>query len=171
VRDIYADSENITVENNNVWWCSDPMNNITLGGLIEQNYFHDIAFADPASGNHLEDLQTEDPGSSTRLTIQDNTFFEQHTDETAAIILSTDNGGNENNRFINHNLLAGGGYTFYGGGGPSSASTNIIFTNNHISPIFVSTGGGYGPDTYWTSGGSDVWSGNVWDNTGATWSP
>ena len=169
VRDIYSDSENMTVEHNNVWYCSDPMNNITLGGLIEENYFHDLGAS--TTDNHYECIQTEDPGSSTALIIRDNTCFNQHTDQTAAIILSNDNGGTENNRYIDHNLLAGGGYTFYGSGGPTAPATNITFINNHFTRIFTSGSGGYGPIAYWKTGGGNVWSGNVWDDTGQSISP
>ena len=168
IRDIYADSENMTVEHNNVWYCADPMNNITLGGTIEGNYFHDLGAS--TTDNHYECIQTEDPGSSTPLVISDNTCLNQHTNQTAAIILSNDNGGTENNRYIDHNLLAGGGYTFYGSGGAGAPATNITFINNHFSRIFSSTSGGYGPDVYWKTGGN-VWSGNVWDDTGQSISP
>jgi hypothetical protein len=167
IRDIYGDSNNLIIENNNIYWCSNPLNNIVLGGLIENNYTHDLA---TISGNHYEDLQLEDPGN-TLMTIQDNTFFNQHTDQTASIILSNDEGGTENNRLINHNLIAGGGYCFYGSGGPAAGATNITFTNNHFSRIFSQTCGGYGPDTYWKTGGGDVWSGNVWDDTGTPLQP
>ncbi len=142
--------------------------------MIKQNYAHDIATdtcAGAVSCPHYEDIQTEDPGSSTTLTLQDNTFFNQHIDQTAAIILSNDSGGAENNRVINHNLLAGGGYTFYGSASAEARATNITFTNNHFSRIFSSSSGGYGPVAYWKTGGGNVWSGNVWDGTGQPVSP
>ena len=169
LRDVYGDSQNLMFENNNVWWCSDGLNNITLGGVIEENYIHDFS-TDGTS--HYEDIQAEDPGSSTTLTIQDNTLLNQHN-QTADLILSDDNdcAGPETNRVINHNLLAGGGYSFYGAGCASTPSTDITFTNNDFSPMYYSNSGYYGPVAYWTSGSGNVWSGNTWDTNGTPVSP
>ena len=36
IRDIYGDALNMTVENNNIWYCATPMNNIINGGLISR---------------------------------------------------------------------------------------------------------------------------------------
>lgn len=167
IRDIYGDSQNITVENNNVWYCADPMNIIENGGLIQQNYFHDLA---PSTvDNHYQDVQLE-PGDGQRLTIQDNTFLNQNS-QTAAIILSDDGGGTETNRVINHNLLAGGGYAFYAAGHANFPSRKIIFTNNSISRVYYRSGGYWGPVAYWTPGGGNVWAGNIWDNTGKSVAP
>ena len=162
VRDIYADADGLTVENNNVWYCADPMNNIADGGLIEENYFHDL---EPStSGNHYEDIQLEQ-GNGSVMTIQDNTFLNQNS-QTAAIILSNDNGsGDETNRVINHNLLAGGGYTFYGAGGSGTPSNHITFTNNSFSPMYRADSGYYGPVAYWTTS-TNTWSNNIWDTNG-----
>lgn len=165
VRDIYADSDNLTVKFNNVWFCSNPLNNIADGGLIEQNYFHD--FGDTGTGPHYEAMQFEQ-GNGTLMTVQDNTVLQSHS-QTAAIILSDDSpSGVENNRVINHNLLAGGGYTFYGAGKSSTPSTNITFTNNDFSRLYFPQAGYYGPVAYWTVGNGNVWSGNIWDDTGAS---
>jgi hypothetical protein len=163
VRDIYADSDNLTVKNNNVWYCSNPMNNIADGGLIEQNYFHD--FGNTGTGPHYEAIQFEQ-GNGTLMTVQDNTFLNSNS-QTAAIILSDDApSGVESNRVINHNLLAGGGYTFYGAGKSSTPSTIIRFTNNSFSRLYYSDSGFYGPVAYWTTGNGNVWSGNIWDDNG-----
>jgi hypothetical protein len=169
LRDVTGNSQNLTFENNNVWWCATAVNNITLGGLIEQNYIHDLS-ADSTS--HYEDVQLEDPGSSTALTIRDNTFFNQH-DQTADLILSDDNNcaAPETNRFIAHNLFAGGGYSFYGAGCASTPSTDITFTNNSFSRLYYPDSGHFGPVAYWTSGNANVWSGNIWDDNGASIAP
>ena len=167
IRDIYGDSDNLTVKNNDVWYCADPMNIIPNGGLIEQNYFHDIGAS--TSDNHYQDIQLE-PGDGRRMTIQDNTFLNQNN-QTAAIILSDDSPGTETNRVINHNLLAGGGYTFYASGHSSTPSTNITFTNNSFSRLYYPNSGYFGPVAYWTSGNGNVWSGNIWDNNGTAVAP
>ena len=167
IRDIYGDSDNLTVRDNNVWYCADPMNIISNGGLIERNYFHDIGAS--TSDNHYQDIQLE-PGNGRQLIIRDNTFF-NHNRQTAAIILSNDVGGTETNRVIDHNLLAGGGYAFYAAGHSSSRSTNITFMNNSFSRLYYPNSGYYGPVANWTSGNGNVWSGNIWDNTGASVAP
>ena len=163
IRDIYADSENLTVENNNIWYCASPMNNIANGGLIEQNYMHDNGYG--SSDDHTNGIQFE-AGSGRLMTVRDNTIFNPLA-QTDTIILSNDGGGVETNRLITHNLLGGGGYCFYGAGGPSLAARNIAFTNNSFSRTYYPTCGSFGPGVYWNPGSGDVWTGNVWDDTGA----
>lgn len=167
--------DHYTVTNNNIYWCSNPTNNFINGGLVENNYAHD--FANSNLGAHYEAMQLQSyVKNSTLLTIQDNTFLNQHTDQTAAIILSNDCNQPctplpHTYRTITHNLLAGGGYTFYARASVGApVSTDLVFTDNHISPVFADGGGGWGADTYWSDGSGDVWSGNVWDDTGTTWS-
>ncbi len=158
---------NFTITNNNIYWCSNPTNNFVNGGLVKNNYAHD--FANSSTGSHYEAMQLESyVENGNLLTIQDNTFLNQHTDQTAAIILSNDASacGAENNRVITHNLLAGGGYTFYGvwrRGAPAVDEHHVH--EQPLQPDLRSDGGGYGPVTYWKSGGGNVWSGNVWDDT------
>ena len=109
VRDIYTDSDNTTVENNNVWWCSNAFNNIANGGLIQNNYVHDVVLA--TSGSHTEPLHLE-PGNGNLMTVKHNTFLDPQG-QTAAIIFSNDSGPAVTNVDINDNLLAGGGYCVY----------------------------------------------------------
>ena len=46
--------------------------------------------------------------------------------------------------------------------------TNIKITNNRFSPLYFSKSGYWGPlAAFNRSGTGNVWSGNVWDNTGA----
>ena len=114
VRDVYGDSENVTITNNNIYWCDSGLNNILHGGLVQQNYIHDLALV--VSNGHANGMQFE-PGSGELMTVKDNTIFNPIS-QTDDIILSNDGGGTETNRLIDHNLLAGGGYCFYGSGGP-----------------------------------------------------
>jgi hypothetical protein len=166
IRDIYGDSENLTVENNNIWWCGSGLNNIDNGGLIQGNYIHDLA--NPAGSYHVNGMQFE-PGSGKLMTIENNTILNPD-DQTDAIMLANDTSGDESNRVINHNLIAGGGYSFYGAGGSAENVDHVTFENNHFSRMFFSTGGYWGPDAYWSSANGDVWSGNVWDDSGASMS-
>jgi hypothetical protein len=67
---------------------------------------------------------------------------------------------------VEDNLLAGGGYTLYAGGG-KLASTNIRVLNNRFSRRFFPNGGGYAPVAVFDpSGLGNVFSGNIWDETG-----
>jgi hypothetical protein len=167
IRDIYGDSESLTVENNNIWGCSSGMNNIAGGGLIAQNYIHDLGFATPDA--HVNGIQFE-AGRGEPTTVRDNTILNP-VDQTDAIILSNDGGGIETNRVITHNLLGGGGYCLYGAGGPSLAAGELTITENHFSRVYHSTCGSYGPIAYWNPAGGDLWRGNVWDDTGAPLQP
>jgi hypothetical protein len=73
---------------------------------------------------------------------------------------------------IDNNLLnTNGAYCFYGSGGPSKSygSNHITFTNNHFGRKYNQQCGFYGPVTYFdTNQPGMVWSGNVWDDTGAS---
>ena len=71
---------------------------------------------------------------------------------------------------IDHNLLnTNGSFCFYGSGGPQKNYTNnhIVFTNNHFGKAVNAKCGYYGPVTYFESSApGNIWSGNVWDDTG-----
>lgn len=88
---------------------------------------------------------------------------------TSAIGLLSDF-GTITNYTIDGNLLnTNGSYCFYGGGGPSKPykPNHITFTNNHFGRKDNAQCGFYGPVTYFdSSAAGNVWSGNVWDDTG-----
>ena len=163
IRDVYGNSENLTITNNNIYWCNSGLNNIPNGGLIQQNYIHDLALV--AADGHVNGIQFE-AGSGAPMTVKDNTIFNP-VSQTDDIILSTDGGGTETNRLIDHNLLAGGGYCFYG----AVSASNVMFTNNHFARLYYHTCGYYGPVAHWQSGSGVQWSGNMWDDTGAAVQP
>jgi hypothetical protein len=169
IRDIYGDSDGLDATNNNIWYCTTGFNNIGGGGTISNNYIHNFAFSDSDSSNHFDGIQAED-GDGQATLIQDNTILLDN-DQTSPIILSNDGGGTEANRTIDHNLLAGGDYCFYGSGGDSNAATGITFENNHMTGLYFPDCGYYGETAYWQSGNGNVFSGNVWDSTGAALTP
>jgi len=161
VKDIYADSDGLKVVGNDIW-------NTATGvqmdvGLIEDNYIHDLGYT---SGDHVNG--TTSNGGSRQLTIRHNTIFNPHA-QTDAISLFQDF-SKQSNRVIDNNLVAGGGYSIYAGAneGKAAGATNISVTKNRISRIYFPKGGYYGWATAYTSGGSNSWSGNVWDDTGET---
>jgi hypothetical protein len=87
----------------------------------------------------------------------------------AAIALYT-NSGALSGVAVDGNLLAGGNYTLYAGGG--AGSHDIVVTRNHFSRSVSAKGGFFGPVTAWDSRAhGNVWSGNVWDDSGAALLP
>jgi hypothetical protein len=136
-------------------------------GLIEGNYIHDETPADPSS--HLNG--TTSNGSTVPLTIEHNTVFNPNS-QTDAISLFEDFGV-EANVLITGNLVAGGGYTIYGGQNPGGPQAyNIKITNNRFSTVYYSQSGFYGYiAAFDPTAPGNVWSGNIWDTTGATADP
>lgn len=160
IKDVYGSARGTKIQRNEIVRTTTGVQ--THEGLIEGNYIHDMAFK---TGDHLNG--TTSNGSTVPLTIRHNTIFNQFG-QTDAISLFQDF-GLEANRVIDNNLLAGGGYTIYGGqnaGAPTAY--NIKITDNRISRMFFPKGGSYGPIAAFNSRApGNIWSGNVWDDSGA----
>ncbi len=159
LKDIYGDSVGMQVLANDIWNTSTGVQ--IESGLIRDNYIHDLGYT---SGDHVNGITSN--GGSRQLTIRHNTVFNPH-DQTDAISLFQDFGP-QANRTIADNLLAGGGYTIYAGANPGkeSGATNIAVTDNRVARIYFDRGGSYGPATAYYTGGGNVWSGNIWDDSG-----
>src|ERR1022692_2185448 len=161
VKDIYGDSTGIAVLNNNISRTSTGVQ--VAAGLVQGNYIHSMGYI---AGDHINGVTVG--GGTTPLTVQDNTILVNHS-QTDAVSLFQDTQV-EANKVISNNLLAGGGYAIYGGDEKASgspAATNIVIENNRFSRIYYPDGGVYGPVAAFSFHGiGDVWSGNVWDNTG-----
>jgi len=139
-------------------------------GTIENSYIHTLGMV---SGDHVNGITNNANDGDAEL-IQHNTVFNQFA-QTDAISLFEDFGP-IGNVTINDNLLAGGGYAVYGGGSGNDAPQpgapyNVLITNNVFATLYYANSGFYGPDAYYEPGNGNVWSGNVWDGTGATVSP
>lgn len=139
---------NVTVENN---LCS-------VGPDRDGDGWADAGFG-CQDGPHYDGFQSD--GGNT-ITIRHNTI-RNPCGQTSAILMST-NTSSIRNVAIDGNLMAGGGYTLYcsAAGIPVSAES---VTGNRIARTFYSRGGYWGPTTGCESAG--VYSGNVWDDTGA----
>ena len=165
IRDIYGDSDAVTITNNNIYGCASGINHFDRGGLIQGNYIHDIGFTCPAGSGtdcgHFNGIQLGS-GSGPLMTIDKNTILipAAYTD---AVMLANDDGA-QTNRRITNNLLAGGAYTFYGSGGASGQATNIVFTGNRFSTKYFANSGSYGPVAHWQNSTGNVWSNNTWDD-------
>jgi hypothetical protein len=160
IKDIYGDASPQILANN-LYYTSTAVQ--IEQGLVQDNYIHDLG---ETGGDHVNG--TTSNGGSQQLTLRHNTVFNKW-DQTDAISLFQDFDV-QANRLIENNLLAGGGYTIYAGANPgkTSTATNIVVRNNRISRMYYPNGGYWGPATAYTSGGGNVWSGNIWDDTGAT---
>lgn len=160
VKDIHGDGTGLKVLRNDI---SHSATGIQIeSGLIRDNYLHDPGFVE---GDHVNGT-TSNGGSRNQLRIEHNTIFNQHP-QTDAVSLFQDF-GIQHDRVIHDNLLAGGGWTVYAGANPGLAATatRIVVTDNRFSRRFFPNGGHFGPLTAFTRTGGNVWSGNVWDDTG-----
>lgn len=117
-------------------------------------------------------------GDGTNSVIDHNTIEcadgPVHVGCTAAIGLLTDFAPITYFTITNNLLNTLGSYCFYAAGGPQKpyGSNHLTFTGNHFGRKFRANCGYYGPVTYWDSSAPGmVWSGNVWDDTGAPVSP
>jgi hypothetical protein len=170
---------NVSVLNNNVWYCSATMNGVSVTGggqwKFVGNYIHDFAFADTGSGNHFDGIQFEGGGSATQTTLFANNTDLMDWYQTSPIILSTDNSQPNSYRSITHNLVAGGDSCIYGGSGITYSTTNSTFETNVFSSIYFGasrTGsadecGSLGPTAQWGSGATNTWTPNYWDDNGS----
>ena len=136
-------------------------------GLIQDNYVHDFGFHDwgpPDGPDHLNG--TTSNAYSGPLTIKHNTIFNQFG-QTDAISLFEDFSP-QYDRVITSNLVAGGGYTIYGGANAGGRPTShIVITDNRFSRLYFPNSGGYGPvAAFDPRGRGNLWSGNVWDESG-----
>jgi hypothetical protein len=137
--------------------------------LIQDSWVHDPSVS---STSHVENLLSN--GSTAGATIRHNRFDNPHS-QTATIALFGDFAPIQNMTF-DDNLFNGGGYAVYGGHDLSkpygSQDQNIKIINNHFMRTpepgaFFANGGIWGPVAYFSSSSAgNVWSGNVWDDTG-----
>lgn len=141
------------------------------------------------SGAHYEDIYLSDDA----LTVTHSVLLNPQM-QTATVFGDTHLGGGgacSNQITIKNSLLAGGGFTLYSCGNASSVGTSILdFENNRFARCgtpsvqngdgTVCSGGsdtsGYYPNSGYFGRGAyvycpnvskQVWSGNVWDDTGA----
>jgi len=160
IKDVFMDSTGTRILANNIYHAQTGVQ--IDAGLIQDNYIHDMGYV---SGDHVNG--TTSNAVSGSLSIIHNTVFNQF-EQTDAVSLFEDFGA-QYDRVINDNLVAGGDYAIYGGANPGGAPAhNIRITNNRISTKFFPRGGYFGPYTAVDpSGSGNVFTGNVWDATGA----
>ncbi len=158
IRDIYGDTDRVTITANDLSHCASGLNHFNNGGLVADNFIHAIGY--PCSGSacdHFNGIQLE-AGHGSPMTISGNTILVPYPQTDALMLANSD--GDQRNRTITGNLLAGGGYTFYGSGGPGATASGIVFTDNQFSTSYFPASGYWGPVTYWRSG--NTWARNTW---------
>lgn len=132
--------------------------------LVQDTWIHDLY---QTALSHNQDFLTN--GSTGGITLRHNTLSNP-IDEVSAISLFGDFAPVQNVT-VDNNLLNGGDFGVYGGHDPSkpygTQDANVKFTNNHFGRTFYATCSLFGPVTAFSSASAgNVWSGNVWDDTG-----
>jgi hypothetical protein len=138
---------------------------------LQDSWVHDLH---QTSGSHNEDIICD--CSPAGVTIRHNRLDNQLS-QTATVFLAGDNGPVQNVT-VDDNLLNGAGFPAYGGYDTQkpygTQDANVKFTNNHFMRTpepgaFWPNGGYWGPDICFdVNGPGNVWSGNVWDDNGAS---
>jgi len=108
-------------------------------------------------GPHYDGFQS-DGGSNIRLI---HNTIRNPCGQTSAILMST-NTSSIRDVTISNNLMAGGGYTLYCNAGPDVANETV--TGNRFARTWFQRSGYWGAIT--GCSGADLFSGNVWDDTG-----
>lgn len=161
IDDVYGDSTGMVIKDNNI---SDFRTAIQVStGLVEGNYIHDPGYI---SGDHTNGFYVN--GGTEPLTISDNTIFNSQS-QTDAINLDAGSAGVPvANKTVENNFLAGGSYTLYGGDALGNPTSNIVIKGNRFGQLYYPTSGQFGPGAYFNATATgNVWSGNIWDTTGA----
>jgi phage baseplate assembly protein gpV len=162
VKDIYGDASGTQVLGNNI---ARTATGVQMdGGLIADNYIHDLGLA---GADHVNGT-TSNGTNGQQLIIRHNTVLDPW-DQTDAISLFQDFSP-QTNRIIDNNLLSGGSYSLYCGqkdGG--SATSNIKITNNRFATNYYTHGGYFGTVAHYDPHGTgNTWTNNYLDTTGAT---
>jgi len=160
VADLYGDSTGMVIEDNNI---SLFRNGVQVSsGLVHGNWIHDCGYI---PGDHTNGVI--DNGGTDQLTVTDNTIC-INLDQTDAVTLDDLAGNPVSNKTIDGNLMGGGSYVIYGGAAFGSPTSNIRIENNRFCSCAFPNGGKFGPVAYFDPNGpGNIWSGNIWDSTGA----
>ncbi len=111
-----------------------------------------------SDGPHYDGFQSD---GGRNITLRHN-VIRVPCGQTSAILMSTNTSGIRDVT-IQDNLMAGGGYTLYCNAGPDVP--NEIVTGNRFARTYFPNGGRWGHKTGCQN--ADVFSGNIWDDTGA----
>ena len=161
IDDLYGDSTGIVIRDNDISLFRTGVQVST--GLIVGNYIHDPGYI---HGDHTNGIYVN--GTTQPLTIYGNTIFNDLGQTDDISLDASSSGQYVANKFVVANLLAGGGYSIYGGSARNGRTSNIVIEDNEFAQLYYPTSGRYGPAAYVDlQQAGNVWSGNVWSETGA----
>jgi hypothetical protein len=134
---------------------------------IVDSWIHDLAYSPDNGGSHNEPIVAL--GGASNVTLKNNNLEIDASHRGASASLALYNAyGPLNNFTVEGNVFNGGSYCLYAGyTHGANPVTNMRFVNNRFGRAEFARCGRYGPLTGYRSGGGNVWSGNVWDDTGA----
>jgi Right handed beta helix region len=162
IDDVYGDSTGMVVKNDNI---SEFRTAIQIStGVVTGNYIHDPGYI---SGDHTNGIYVG--GTTQPLTISHNTIFNNLGQTDTINLDATSSGQTVSNITVENNLLAGGGYSIYAGAALNASTSNIVIKDNRFSAIYYAQSGQFGYlDEFDAGAPGNVWSGNIWDATGAS---
>src|SRR5579875_3450735 len=124
--------------------------------VVENSWIHDLWVAD---GDHTDGVRTS---GGAHLLIVHDTIDATGAATNSAVIMGADLGDLSNTQ-LRDCLLDGGTYTVYAGADPGNSSGIITIANNRYGDHAQ-----YGPNSFRASpDGAIVFTGNVWDASGA----
>jgi hypothetical protein len=171
------DYAGLTVEGSNLTLCNECVQGWPL---TMKNTYSKVSSIYP--GAHAENIYI----CSGTVNVDHSTLLNEQG-QTATVFGDTICGG-KNTYTVTNSLLAGGGYVFYPQANGSGSGGTTTITGNRIARCLTASttssdghhlcksggdssgyfpgGGGYGVGSYFS--GALTWSGNVWDDSGAT---
>jgi hypothetical protein len=170
------DYDGLTVEGSNLTLCNECIQGWPV--TVKDSY---LKVSSIYSGAHAEDIYI-----CSGLVDVDHSTLLNEQEQTATVFGDTICGG-KNTYTVTNSLIAGGGFVFYPQANGSGSGGSTVITGNHIARCLGSVresnghrfcsggtdsngyfpeGGSYGIGAYFS--GPTTWSGNVWDDNGAT---
>lgn len=143
--------DNYTLRRVNVHGGADGLKGNT-NVVVEDSYIHDLSVG---QDTHNDGFQAT---GGSGVTLRHNTFKLSTTLGASACIQMGNEWGPNNNWLVTDNLIDGGGWSI----NASASGTNRVFTNNRFT-----RNAGYGPGSVPGS----TWTGNYYDDNGATVNP
>lgn len=135
--------------------------------VVKNSWIHDMpVYGDPGNGgSHNEPILSI---NGVNLTITNNRLDAGLDGNYSASLALYSQGGQAQNALVQGNLFNGGGYCLYAGSDNSIKGANIRILGNTFGTEMAPKCGFYGAGTAYYNGNGNQWSGNVWQNTGAT---
>ncbi len=138
--------------------------NMVRDVVVEDSWIHDIHYA---NGSHNEAILSN---GGSGFVVRGNRLDSNLEDGTSSALSLYGDFEQVRDALVERNLFNGGGFCVYAGsvdGKPYPVAANTRFLDNHFGRELTDQCGWYGPVTAYRAGNGNVWSGNVWHDTGA----